>query len=153
MELDMRQYKHLRMFVHAEQLNEFDQYKKGDLSLFVRLGTDFTNNYYEYELPLTFTPWYTGSNNEELIWPESNNVDIDLEQLVKVKENRNAKIRANDLTVSSTMPYHEIIDGKKMTVVGMPNIAGVKVLMIGIRNPKKQNLNDFPFGKILHLKN
>lgn len=142
MELDMRQYKHLRMFVHAEQLNEFDQYKKGDLSLFVRLGTDFTNNYYEYELPLTFTPWYTGSNNEELIWPENNNVDIDLEQLVKVKENRNAKIRANDLTVSSTIPYHEIIDGKKLTVVGMPNIAGVKVLMIGIRNPKKQNLND-----------
>jgi cell surface protein SprA len=142
MELDMRQYKHLRMFVHAEQLNEFDQYNTGDLSLFIRLGTDFTNNYYEYEVPLTFTPWYTGSNNEELIWPAENEVDIDLEQLVKVKENRNARIRSNDLTVSSTMPYQEIVNGRKMTVVGMPNIAGVKVLMIGVRNPKKQNLND-----------
>ena len=142
MELDMRQYKHMRMFVHAEQLNEFDQYKTGDLTLFVRLGTDFTNNYYEYEVPLLFTPWYTGYNNEELIWPENNNVDIDLEKLVKVKENRNAKIRANDQTVSSTIPYYEILDGKRMTVVGMPNIAEVKVLMIGVRNPKKQNLND-----------
>lgn len=139
---DMRQYKRLKMFVHAEKLNEFDDYKTGDLTLFVRLGTDYTNNYYEYEVPLSFTPWYVGASNKEAIWPEANSVDIDLERLVKVKENRNSKIRANDLAVSSVLPYYEIVDGRKLTVLGTPNIAGVKVIMIGVRNPKKQSLND-----------
>ena len=141
-ELDLRQYKRLKMFVHAEKLNEFDEYKTGDLSVFIRLGTDFTNNYYEYEVPLTFTPWYTGASNREAIWPEANELDIDLEKLVKVKENRNAKIRSNDNTVNSLIPYSENIDGRKMTVLGTPNIAGVKVIMIGVRNPKKQSQYD-----------
>lgn len=141
-ELDIRQYKRLKMFVHAEQLNEFDDYKKGDMTLFIRLGTDFTNNYYEYEVPLSFTPWYTGTSNREAIWPTDNEVDIDLERLVKVKENRNEKVRGGDQTVSSLIPYYEVVDGKKLTVLGMPNIAGVKVIMIGVRNPKKQNEND-----------
>jgi cell surface protein SprA len=141
-DFDLRQYKRLKMFVHAEKVNEFDEYQTGELSLFVRLGTDFTNNYYEYEIPLSFTPWFISASNREAIWPEDNSVDIDLEKLVSVKENRNAKIRSNDNTVSSLIPYYENIDGRKITVLGTPNIAGVKVIMIGIRNPKKQHQND-----------
>ena len=139
---DLRQYKYLRMFVHAEKMFEIDEYETGDLSLFVRLGTDFTNNYYEYEIPLTFTPWYIGASNRETIWPEANELELDLEKLVKVKENRNAKIRSNDNSVSSLIPYYENVDGRKITVLGTPNIAGVKVLMIGVRNPKKQSIYD-----------
>ena len=139
---DLRQYKYLRMFVHAEKMFEIDEYETGDLSLFVRLGTDFTNNYYEYEIPLTFTPWYIGASNRETIWPEANELELDLEKLVKVKENRNAKIRSNDNSVSSLIPYYENVDGRRITVLGTPNIAGVKVLMIGVRNPKKQSIYD-----------
>ncbi len=141
-EMDMRQYKRLKMFVHAEKLNEFDEYRTGDLSLFIRLGTDYTNNYYEYEVPLAFTPWYIGASNRDAIWPSANELDIDLERMVKVKENRNSKIRSNDPAVSSLIPYFENVDGRKITVLGTPNIAGVKVIMIGVRNPKKQSIND-----------
>ncbi|MFA6806845.1 MAG: cell surface protein SprA [Bacteroidales bacterium] len=141
-ELDMRQYKKLKMFVHAEKMQERDAYNNGEVSLFIRLGSDFTNNYYEYELPLNFTPWNTGASDKEAIWPEANNVEIDLEKIVKVKENRNAKVRSGDNTTSSLLPYYEIIDGKKITVLGSPSISNVKVMMIGVRNPKKVHIND-----------
>ena len=47
-DIDLRNYKRLKMFVHAEGKN--DDLKDGDLSCFLRLGTDFTSNYYEYEI-------------------------------------------------------------------------------------------------------
>lgn len=28
----------------------------GDLAVFIRLGSDYKNNYYEYEVPLKLTP-------------------------------------------------------------------------------------------------
>ncbi|MDR0971321.1 MAG: cell surface protein SprA [Bacteroidales bacterium] len=141
-DIDMRQYKKLQMFVHAEKVLEKDTYKKGDVNLFVRLGADFTNNYYEYELPLTFTPWHTGQTADNLIWPQDNNVDIDLEKIVQVKENRNAKIRSGDTKISSLLPYSEMVDGRKVTILGSPSISSVKVMMIGVRNPKKAYLTD-----------
>lgn len=141
-ELDMRQYKKLKMFVHAEKMLEKDTYKNGEVNLFVRLGSDFTGNYYEYELPLNFTPWYTGATNRTAIWPTANDVEIDLEKIVKVKENRNEKMRSGDNSVSSLLPYYEIVDGRKITVLGSPSISNVQVMMIGVRNPKKVSIND-----------
>ena len=58
-DLDVRAYKRLKMFVHAE--GEEDNLNDGDLSCFIRLGTDFTSNYYEYEIPLK--PTSHGDNN------------------------------------------------------------------------------------------
>lgn len=142
MDYDMRQYNKLKMFVHAEKVNEFDDYKDGEVSLFLRLGTDFTSNYYEYELPLTFTPWYTSMLEDKVVWPEANNIEIELDSIVKVKTNRNALIRGGNSNYSTSVPYTEYINGRKITVLGSPNIANVKVLMIGMRNPKKQHLYD-----------
>ena len=142
MDFDMRQYNKLRMFVHGEKVNEFDDYKDGEVSVFVRLGTDFTSNYYEYELPLSFTPWHTSMLENKIVWPEANNITINLDSIVKVKTNRNALIRSGNTNYSTSVPYSEYINGRKITVIGSPNIANVKVLMIGIRNPKKQNLYD-----------
>lgn len=141
-DFDLRQFKKLKMFVHAEKVHEKDNYETGELSLFMRLGSDFTNNYYEYEVPLSFTPWFTSQTEIERIWPEANNVEIDLEELVGVKESRNKKIRSGDVNVSSLIPYQEIVKGKKVSVLGSPSISSVKVIMIGVRNPKKQRLED-----------
>ena len=58
-DFDFRQYKNLEMFVHAEKSREEDELNYGDLTVFIRIGSDFTENYYEYEVPLTFTPWVT----------------------------------------------------------------------------------------------
>lgn len=141
--LDIRQYKKLRMFVHAEKARENDPAVHGDLALFIRLGSDYTENYYEYEIPLQYTPWYTSSMHEDLIWPESNEAEVDLIRMVKTKENRNAALRSgNNTVISSTIPYSEYEGKAKYTVVGSPSISSLKVLMIGVRNPRKKQITD-----------
>lgn len=139
---DLRYYGHMKMFVHAEQKYANDVVKDGDLRLFVRLGSDYTNNYYEYEMPLEFTPWYTPGDDPYAIWPAANNVDIDIQKMTDIKTNRNIKIRNGEGGYSPTLLYSEQVDGKKYTVLGSPNLGKIKVIMIGIRNPKKESLTD-----------
>ncbi len=144
-DLDIRQYKYLRMFVHAEKVNEMDMPVTGDLTLFVRLGADFDENYYEYEIPLAYTNWNAYASAD--IWPAANNADISLDQFVALKEERNAELRSRGSNISYSTPYIKNIDGRKYTVVGSPSISAVKSIMIGIRNPKKIRLNDDDDGK------
>lgn len=139
---DLRNYGKMKMFVHAEKKQENDPIDDGDLVLFVRLGSDYTNNYYEYEVPLQFTPWGTSKDDEYSIWPRENNVEIDLNKLVDIKTNRNKLIRSGDLNYSSQLLYSEYADGRKYTVLGAPNLGKVKVIMIGVRNPRKDRLDD-----------
>ena len=139
---DLRQYGHMKMFVHAEQKYATDQMQDDDMVLFVRLGSDYTSNYYEYELPLKFTPWYTPADDAYAIWPRENNVDIDLQRMVELKTNRNRRIRHGEGGYSPSLLYSEIVDGKKYTILGSPNLGKVKVIMIGVRNPKKESLTD-----------
>ena len=139
---DLRHYGHMKMFVHAEQMYASDQMQDDDLVLFVRLGTDYTSNYYEYELPLKLTPWYTPADDPYSIWPVENNVDIDMQRMTEIKTNRNRKIRGGDAGYSPTLLYSEMVGGKKYTVLGSPNLGKVKVIMIGVRNPRKESLTD-----------
>lgn len=128
---DMRQYKKLRMFAHAEAFENANDLKDKDLSVFVRLGSDFNDNYYEYEIPMEVTPWYT--NNDDEIWPGNNNFDIQLSDLQNLKLNRPATTSV--MTVTDTLLANNI----RISVKGNPNLANVTVLMIGIRNPDKDN--------------
>lgn len=130
---DIRQYEKLKMFVHAEGKD----LKEGDLWLFLRIGTDFTSNYYEYAIPLAVTPPQT--NDRYLIWPEKNNLDFKLQELIDVKLNRDQS------DWSLTVPYTALAsDGRgKITIVGKPDLSNIKVMMIGLRNPKKED-NTFP---------
>ena len=98
---DMRQYKNLQMFVHAEQMSSIDpDLKDGDLSCFIRLGTDLRNNYYEYETPLHLTEPGIYNNNSatdrEKVWPTENMFDIPLEVLTQAKIARNKAKRAGN---------------------------------------------------------
>ncbi|MAJ90272.1 MAG: cell surface protein SprA, partial [Flavobacteriales bacterium] len=132
-DLDLRTYKRIKMFVHAE--GEEDDLVEGDLSCFLRLGTDFTNNYYEYELLLKPTPH--GATNASEIWPAQNEIDIPFDIFQQVKQDRNY----NNSEI--TLPYIKYINGSaKVTVVGNPNLSQVKTIMIGVRNPKKKSLLD-----------
>ena len=130
---DFRYYKKLRMFIHAEKMNEYDNMEDGDLTVFLRFGSDLTDNYYEYEVPLKFTEWYTSSTDDFAIWPEENNVEIDFEELIEVKNNRNRAIGTNN--VQSNRVYTELSGNKKIKVLGNPTISEVRSMMIGIRNP------------------
>ena len=125
---DLRQYKRLRMFAHAEALGIENELKDKDLTVFVRLGSDFNENYYEYELPMKVTNWY--NSDDEAIWPEENNFDIKIKDLQNLKANRPP-------TTPMTSEYTSRVGEAKITVKGNPNIANVTVLMIGVRNPSK----------------
>ena len=139
---DLRNYGKLKMFVHAEKKSESAPIEDDDLVLFVRLGSDYTSNYYEYEVPLKFTQWGVGKDDPYAIWPRENNVEIDLTKLVDIKTNRNRLIRNGDISYSSQLLYSEYVEGRKYTVLGTPNLGKVKVIMIGVRNPKKESLDD-----------
>jgi cell surface protein SprA len=136
-QFDFRQFKRLQMFVHAEQSVHNQNVKNGDLTIFMRVGSDLTLNYYEYEIPLTFTAWYTSANNPGAIWPDANAFDIDLDELVQVKEDRNVAMRATGSTITTSTPFVENDGKNRITVVGSPSISDVESIMIGIRNPKK----------------
>ena len=138
-DFDFRQYKRLKMFVHAEKSKENDVLKYGDLTVFVRIGADFTQNYYEYEIPLTFTPWHTA--DPDAIWPVSNDFDIDLEKLVHYKLERNTEMRKPGSDISLNFPYVVYDGNNKITILGSPSISDVQAMMIGIRNPKKTEAN------------
>jgi cell surface protein SprA len=142
---DMRQYKNLNMFVH-EQAGSTKALNKGDLTIFLRLGTDFTQNYYEYEIPLTPTPWGTSATNVDAIWPDSNMFNITLSILENAKMARNTQMRTSGSNVSLTTPYVTYDHGRKITVMGTPTLSAVQVIMIGIRNPKKSSLNPYDDG-------
>ena len=132
---DFRQYKKMKMYVHAEKSLESQDLEYGDLTCFIRIGSDFTENYYEYEVPLTFTPWET--IDPEGIWPASNSFEIDLEELVNVKHRRNIAMREPGSQVHLNFPYVEYSGDRRVTVLGSPTVSDVKTIMIGVRNPKK----------------
>ncbi len=141
-DFDFRQYKKLKMYVHAEAKNAdndiggSDPYEYGDMTVFIRIGSDFTNNYYEYEIPVQFTPWGTPYTDPEAIWPAENNMEIDLGQLVKAKFDRNVAMRDPNSPFSLYKPFIEHQGKAKITVLGSPNISDVSGILIGVRNPK-----------------
>lgn len=135
-EFDFRFYKKLKMFVHAESMYDNDQVLDNEVTAFIRFGSDLSDNYYEYEVPLKITPWGTSITDEYGIWPESNNFDIDFDKVVNVKSNRNTAIANGNTEVKTNRLYCER-DGKNtIKVLGNPTISEVRSMMIGVRNPK-----------------
>jgi cell surface protein SprA len=131
---DMRTYGRLKMFVHGESAGEMDDLDDDDLNLFIRLGSDYNANFYEYEVPLKVTRW--GTTDPNAIWPQANDVDIDFEVLKQLKLERDRVYRSND-NLTRRIRYRKIINGREISVVGSPNLGNVRTIMIGIRNPKK----------------
>jgi cell surface protein SprA len=136
MDVDMRMYKHLRFFTHLEEAPG-TTIKDGDLTCFIRLGSDFNENYYEYEVPLKVTP--SGATDQATIWPTENDIDVNLESLVDLKVARdNAKL-AGQAQLNKPFTIVES-NGKTISIVGNPILSSVRTIVIGIRNPKKRGL-------------
>ncbi len=145
---DLRNYKRLKMFVHAEAIAsdpENEQIQDGDLSCFIRLGSDLKNNYYEYEIPLQLTQpgVYNNDNDRDraLVWPAENEFDFPLSVFTDAKTARNKAKRAGDQTVGNAIPYivYDVENGRpnnKVTVIGNPTLGEIETVMIGVRNRK-----------------
>ena len=141
-DLDLRTYKRLQMFVHNEaMIGNATNLRNGDVSMFIRLGSDVKNNYYEYEIPLTVTPsghYSTNSSTDRLkVWPEENMLDINLDVLVNAKKHRNADKMAGMSGVGYGIRYMDVDEdhpNNKVYVMGNPSLSKVRVMLIGVRN-------------------
>ncbi len=139
--IDLRQYKRIQMFAHANALEQnTTNLKDNQLALFLRLGSDYKNNYYEYEIPLKLTEPRSNYNrrsvsDRKLVWPEENMLDVTLSIFTNLKKERN-KAKAQGLA-SYLAPY-SLYDSdhpnNKITIVGNPSLGEVKTMMIGVRN-------------------
>ncbi len=138
---DLRQFNNLQMFIHAEDVYSSGDLNQGDITVFIRLGSDFTENYYEYELPVEITPWNVGRDTNA-IWPEANRMFIYLDSLVALKQERNVAVRTGEHSSNAVAYTRYLDDNNRMTVVGTPNLSDVTTIMIGVRNPKKRSLTD-----------
>ena len=136
-ELDVRSFGKIKLFMHAEKLTA-EPLNDGDLTVFVRLGSDYNSNYYEYEIPVKLTApgVYDGNNSSDqtTVWPTDNEFVIDFDAITGAKSTRNAAV-GNDLLLMQK-PFSVVDGANKITVVGNPNLATLKSIMIGIRNPK-----------------
>ncbi len=148
---DMRQYKRLQMFVHAEEMIGELPLADQELACFIRLGTDMTTNYYEYEIPLVLTPpgvyLNQSSADREIVWPQANMFDFPFEALTNAKLRRNREKQNPNSGVTNLTPYETYDPEKqknKITVKGNPTLSEVKNIVIGIRNKS----NDIKTGEI-----
>ena len=139
-QIDMRQYKNLEMFLHAESFINRPPLKDGQLVAFVRMGTDFSDNFYQIEIPLS--PTLFGATTPEEIWPEVNrlNLDLDLLQQIKTAVLGDPSLTATDLNffteelqqVDAEAPYD--MGRLRLGVKGNPSFGNIRLLMVGVKN-------------------
>lgn len=145
--IDLRQYEKIKMFMHAEKIVDSD-YSDDDIPLvgFLRIGTDFTQNFYQIELPLRFTPFTATSESE--IWPEDNEMDLALSDLNKVKSlwinsGDLSEIRFFEVENGEVIPVEEFAPrtpGRlRIGIKGNPSLGSIRSMMVGVKNT-----DDFP---------
>jgi cell surface protein SprA len=151
--LDLNMYKRLKMFIHAQ--NKFNEDKVA--SVFLRIGTDLKNNYYEIEIPNLKTTT-NGSSDPFTVWPKENELDIPFEVLRNVKLERNRtsfpltqKYGGDKLidvigtasgTGTTSINDEEVITRQyKISVIGNPDLSNVLTMMMGVKNNDTINKN------------
>jgi cell surface protein SprA len=134
--VDMRQFKKLKMFIHAEALlTDSAPVTNNEMVGFIRFGNDFTENFYQIEIPLEVSA--AGANTPELVWPEANNIDLQLELLTQLKilSRQNPPVLPNEIFYQMENQLDPARPAKlKLGVRGNPNFGLVRTLMVGIKN-------------------
>ncbi len=127
--LDMRRYKKLKLFVHAEDLiNRNSSRMDQDAKFFIRFGSDATDNYYEYEASLKYTA--SNATSPLDIWPSENEIDFELQKFVDLKLVRDKAIPNGIMT---RFTEGQTGDLKKIYVRGRPSLGNITTIMVGLR--------------------
>jgi cell surface protein SprA len=140
--MDMRQYKRIKMFMHAEKVNASDPYLDNEsLVGFLRIGTDFSENFYQIEVPLSYTDY--SATSAEQVWPVENMLDVSLADLNKVKSKG-----ISDQTLGA-ITFYEVVDGEvvlvnefsprepgrmRIGIRGNPSLGTIRSMMVGVKN-------------------
>ena len=122
--IDMRRYKKLRMFIHAEATTSSNT-QDGEFAGIIRLGTDLNDNYYEIEKPLDLS---TSISTSLDVWPEKNDLEVPLEELANLKIERPTTANISDVYSSTSS------NGLKISVKGNPTLAQIRTVMLGVKN-------------------
>jgi cell surface protein SprA len=131
MNLDMRQYGKLDMFIHAESVEGAEPLLPGDINAVVRIGNDFNGNYYEVKIPLKRTEF--GERDSASIWPLENNLDLSLPELMELKVRRNRAGVPPSQYYSETLP-----NGRTFAIMGNPNLGEVRGILLGVENTRQE---------------
>ncbi len=136
--MDLRQFKRLKMFVHAEDKSLARDLKSGDAKIFIRLGSDYVRNYYEYEIPLVPSDETKLNNNpdsreyKEEVWQPANSFDFPFAVFTDLKTKRNGLTNPDFekpyINADPNLPQNNV------KIVGNPNLGYVKGIMVGVRN-------------------
>jgi cell surface protein SprA len=146
--VDMRQFKKLKMFLHAESLPNEIAIRDNQMIGFIRFGNDFTQNFYQIEIPLKVTlPSSSSTTNcaplsAEVVWPEDNQIDLSLDLLTKLKV---LAMGIDPTTLPLDGIYYkneEELDSRlsnktnklRLGIKGNPNFGLVRTLMVGVKS-------------------
>ncbi len=140
--INMLRYKRLRMFLHGD--SQDPSTLDGDVRAFLRIGTDYTQNYYEYSLPLALTR--VGATSPDEVWPEANKIDVAFQDFIDAKAKRNQDGSPLLVPYTVTLP-----NGASITVVGNPDFSAVQGVMIGILNPTTTGADPSTASKTVNL--
>ena len=155
---DLRRYKRLQMFVHANHLlPNTTALQDNQLAVFIRLGSDYNNNYYEYEIPLKLTPegqysWLSAADRMK-VWPTENMLDVAINVFTKLKKARN-KAKTEGLIGYNQLfsQYDDEKPANKVSIMGNPSLGEVKTMLIGVRNLSSQEKSGEVWVNELRLK-
>ncbi|WP_196826993.1 cell surface protein SprA [Flavobacterium sp. CG_9.1] len=150
--IDMRQFKKLKMFLHAESLPGEIPLQDNQMVGFIRFGNDFTQNFYQIEIPLKVTVPSSASNSDcsplsaEVVWPEENEMDLSLALLTKLKILA-MSVDPNTLPLDGiyypdadpSKPEGDGTNTLKLGIKGNPNFGLVRTLMVGVKNSDLRN--------------
>ena len=148
--LDLRQYRRLRMFLHAEATDP-GGLDNDQVVAFVRFGTDLNTNFYQVEIPLTDTPFNSSSPSD--IWPAENELDLELELLQQIKSQLEAVGGDVSIDITNAMDFPDQIayfDGEgnfinnplntcyepgqiRVGIRGLPSFGDIRQIMFGLR--------------------
>ena len=131
--LDLRRYGKMDMFIHAEAGNNNPSgIQDNDLTAIVRFGSDFVSNYYEIRIPLKKTAY--GATVDTDVWPTANNLNLNLDRLIKVKVDRNNAVAPN--------VYYKEVDtgGRTYAILGNPNLGAVGAFFLGVQNSQQPTI-------------
>ena len=159
-EIDLRQYKSLKMYIHAESTQGQtplpgsgvnDEYDKRMVA-FIRFGTDYKDNYYQIEVPLKPTSFSENTSNRlsanEVWQPDFNSIDVPVKLLSRIKSlylsnGSFSEVSYYDEELNSIDEFTSIsnLPGSKrykFSIKGNPSLGAINTLMIGVKNPSTQ---------------
>ena len=146
--IDMRQYNKLKMFLHAESLPNEIALKDDQMVAFLRIGADYSDDFYQIEIPLKVTASSSSGDKNcpplspELVWPTDNEIDLSLKLLTDLKL-KSLKIDKSTLPADGIY-YSDDVEPKnvnndgdsklRLGIKGNPNLGLIRNIMLGLKS-------------------